>query len=266
MSIHLLDQTVDIFLPVPEITALNKVLELPLPEPTIGVAQLKRPKEIAGLLEVRAHGDNLMYQVLEADDAVLAQLFLHDRVVRQRNALLVYFTVSTLVNKIANSFHGGIAVCYPRLNNAEHFHSSLGQADEDAIVDLEQSEQLEGLSRLGSDLVDTGRDVSVRYRSTWKSTCSPFYPDDEDKLGFGRDIECAFLFRQPRETDFFTLRIAVFFHVRFGALEDDTTLLFVGLDSVMISTGLACDLSSLPENLAINSDPKDGIKKATALT
>jgi hypothetical protein len=39
----------------------------------------------------------------------------------------------------------------------EHLLGSLGNLDEDGVVDLEESEQLQDLSGLGSDLVDTDR-------------------------------------------------------------------------------------------------------------
>ena len=42
---------------------------------------------------------------------------------------------------------------------------------------------------------------------------SPFYADDEDQFGLSWNIEGTFLLRKTRETDLFTLGIAVFLHV-----------------------------------------------------
>ena len=40
-------------------------------------------------------------------------------------------------------------------NRHEHLDGSLGQLDEDTIVDLEETQKLEGLALLGVNLVDT---------------------------------------------------------------------------------------------------------------
>ncbi len=57
----------------------------------------------------------------------------------------------------------------------------------------------------------------------------PLDADDEDELRFGGDVEGAVLLAQAGKADLLTLGIAVFFDVALGALEDDTTLLLVGL-------------------------------------
>lgn len=87
--VHLANQSVDVVLTIAQITAFDEVLELPRPEPSSGIGQLERPEEVAGLLEVGADGVDLMDDVFHADNAVLAQLFLDDGVVRERDALLV---------------------------------------------------------------------------------------------------------------------------------------------------------------------------------
>lgn len=49
----------------------------------------------------------------------------------------------------------GVTVRNERLDNLQHLHSSLGELDEDAVVDLEQTEELQCLALLGINLVDT---------------------------------------------------------------------------------------------------------------
>ena len=59
--VHLPDQSVDLLLAITEIAALNKVLEFSLVKPASRVAQVKRPEEVAGLLEVGSYGENLFF-------------------------------------------------------------------------------------------------------------------------------------------------------------------------------------------------------------
>jgi len=40
--VHLLDESIDLLLPIPQVTTLNEVLELPRPESARGVGKLKR--------------------------------------------------------------------------------------------------------------------------------------------------------------------------------------------------------------------------------
>jgi len=58
---------------------------------------------------------------------------------------------------------------------------------------------------------------------------SPLDTDNIDELGLGRDVERTILLGKTSETDFLLLLIAVLLDVGLGALEDDATLLLVGL-------------------------------------
>lgn len=55
---------------------------------------------------------------------------------------------------------------------------------------------------------------------------SPFNTDNEDQLGFGRDVVGAFLLAQARQAYFLALGITVFLDVGLGPLEDHPTLFF----------------------------------------
>ena len=63
----------------------------------------------------------------------------------------------------------------PLTADSEHVHGGLVQLDEDTVVDLSQTEQLEDLLDLGGNLVDTTD------------------PHDEGELGVGGDIVVALL-------------------------------------------------------------------------
>lgn len=131
------------------------MLELTGTEASGRVAQLEGPKEIASLLEVGPHGDDFVDKILDADDAVLAQVVLDEGVVGQRDALLVDFAVPALVDEFAHRLHGRVAVGDVRFDDAEHFHGGFGESDEDAVVDLQEAEELEDLAGFGGDFVDT---------------------------------------------------------------------------------------------------------------
>ena len=149
------DESVDLVLPVTQVTTLDEVLELAGTEATSGVAQLEGPQEVGGLLEVGANGVDLVDQILDADDTVLAEVLLNDGIVGEGNTLLVDLAVSTLVDELLDGLKVGVTVSNPRLDNLQHLSGSLADADEDTVVDLEKTEELEDLARLRGNLVDT---------------------------------------------------------------------------------------------------------------
>jgi hypothetical protein len=89
--------------------------------------------------------------------------------------------------------------------------SSLGEADEDTVVDLEETEKLQDLAGLGSNLGDTTE------------------TDDEDDLALGRDVEVTSLPGLTLEADLLLLLGKVLLDVLVGALEDDLALGLLGL-------------------------------------
>lgn len=198
-------------LTVAKVTTLDEVLELAGAEATSGVGQLEGPEEVAGLLEVGANGVDLVDQVLNADNAELAEVLLDNGVVGQRDALLVDLAVSALVDELTDGLEVGVTVGDVGLNDLQHLNGGLGKLDEDAVVDLEKTEKLEGLALLGVNLVDT------------------LDADDEGELGLGRDVERALLLGDALKADLLALGIAVLLDVGLSALEDNLTLLLVGL-------------------------------------
>jgi hypothetical protein len=101
------------------------------------------------------NGEDLMDQILNADNAVLAKGVLDNSVISESDALLVDLSVSTLVDELTNSLEVGVSVCNPWLDDLQHLEGGLGHAHEDTIVDLEETEELEDLAGLWCDLVDT---------------------------------------------------------------------------------------------------------------
>jgi hypothetical protein len=150
-------------------------------------------------------------EILNTDNAVLAKVLLNNGVVGKSNTLLVDLSVTTLVDKLLDGLQVGVTVGDPRLNNLEHLSDGLGDLDEDTVVDLEETEELEDLAGLGRHLVDT------------------LDTDDEDQVGLGGDVGRVLRLGNAVKTDLLTLSIAVLLDVLLSTLEDDLTLLLVGL-------------------------------------
>lgn len=187
------------------------MLELAGAEATVGVGELEGPEEVGGLLEVGADGVDLVDEILNADNAVLAEGLLDNGVVSEGNALLVDLSVATLVDELLDGLQVGVTVGDPGLDDLEHLGGGLGDLDEDTVVDLEETEELEDLAGLGGHLVDT------------------LDADDEDELGLGGDVGRVLALGDAVEADLLTLSIAVLLNVLLSTLEDDATLLLVGL-------------------------------------
>jgi hypothetical protein len=62
----------------------------------------------------------------------------------------------------------------------------------------------------------------------------PLDTDDEDQLGLGRDVGRVIGLGGAAKTDLLTLSVAVLLNVLLGTLEDDATLLLVGLLKVVL--------------------------------
>ena len=209
--VHLSNEVVDEVLAVAEVTALDEVTELAGAEATGGRGELEGPQEVGGLLEVGADGVDLVDQVLDADDAVLAEVLLDQLVVGDGQALLVDLSVTALVDELTDGLQVGVAVGDEGLDDLQHLGGGLGQADEDTVVDLEETEELQGLALLRVDLVDT------------------LDADDEGELGLGGDEEGAITLGLALGIDNVALGLDVLLLVLLGALEDDGALLLVGL-------------------------------------
>ncbi len=258
--VHLPNEGVDVLLTVAKVTALNEVLELAGAEAAVGVAELEGPQEVGGLLEVGADGQDLVDEILHADDAVLAKVLLDDGVVGEGDALAVDLAISALVDELLDALQVGVAISNPRLDDLDHLRSGLGDADEDAVVDLEETEELKDLARLGGDLVDTGRTSATEIGHQQRPRCLPLDANDEDQLGLGRDVEGLVLLGGAAEANLLALILAVLLDVLLSTLEDDAALLLVGLGVMSAKLCVPClRLRWCNESSPrARSDPKDG--------
>ena len=151
---HSLDELSNQNLMVTVITTLVEVEQL-LAEASVGARQLEGPQEVGALLEVGSHGVDLVDQVVHRQDAELAQHLLHLLVLHQRHTLLVQLRVATLVHQHAHRLQVRVSVGDVRLHQTQHLLRGLVQTHEHGVVDLAQTQQLQGLAHLGRGLVDT---------------------------------------------------------------------------------------------------------------
>jgi len=185
--------------------------ELSRPETASWVTELEWPQEVCCLLEVGANSVNLVDQIFHTDDTVFAEVLLDERVVGQRDALLVDLSVTPLVDELANGLQVGVTVSNPWLDNLQHLKGGLCHSDEDTVVDLKETEKLEDLAWLWGNLVDT------------------FNTNNEDKLVLVRNVEGAIGLGQTSKANLLALCVTVFLDILLGTLEDDATLLLLSL-------------------------------------
>jgi len=123
----------------------------------------------------------------------------------------IHLSITSLVNELTNGLEVGITVSDIRFNNAKHLDGGLGEANKDAIVDLEKTEELKSLTLLWINLVDT------------------LDTDHKGKLWLGWDVERAIRLGDSSEANLLAFCIAVLLDVLLGTLEDGFTLLLVHL-------------------------------------
>jgi len=132
----LTDELVDVGLSVTEVTTLHIVLKLACPPATSRVRELEGPEEVRSLLEVGASSDDLVDEVFNAENVVLAESLLDHGVVGKRDTLLVYLAVSSLVDEFADGLEVRLAVGNVGLNETKHLLCGFGGLHKDTIVDL----------------------------------------------------------------------------------------------------------------------------------
>jgi len=182
-------------------------------------AELEWPQEVVGLFEAGSDSDNLVDKILNADDVLFAERLLDDGVLSQRNALFVDFTVTTFVDHVRHGLQVGLAVSDVRLDVTEHGHGGVVDLQEDGVVDLAQTEELQDLLSLGGSSVDTTN------------------ADNEENLRLRLNEKTALVLSLPLHADITPLLVSVLFHVLLGPLED-----FLAVDLALL---LECNILGL---------------------
>lgn len=135
--------------------------------------ELDWPEEVGGLLEVGTAGDDFVDEILNAVDSVLGELSGNDGVVGEWKSSSVNLTGSSLVDELGDGLSSWVSIGDEWLDHLEHVGGGLVQLDEDTVVDLSKSEQLQDLLWLWSKLVDTIKVIKLetrKFKDVWKDS------------------------------------------------------------------------------------------------
>ena len=135
------------------------------------------------------------------------------------------YNAKTIKSHMSNLPPGNV-----RFHQSQHVHRGLVELDEDAIVDLSQTEQLKDLSYPGTHAIDTARSrYATSHVILYVYTChsvlsSPFDSDDKGQLGLIRNVEVLGLLCLPPQSYLISLLLTVLLHVTLSTLEDVLSL------------------------------------------
>ena len=180
------------------------------------------------LLEIRASSEDLVDKILNGENIILAETRLNGTIVGKGNALFIDLAVSTLVDQFTNRFQIRLAICDIRLDKTEHLLSCFCDLDEDAVVDLEKTEQLQNFTGFGCNFVDAGIQ-SVPAFKTRQTGGSPADTDNKVYFRLSGDVEITRCSCGALKADLFLLFRQVLFYISLSALEDDLSLCLGGL-------------------------------------
>ena len=120
------------------------------------------PQEVVGFLEFWSTGDNLMDEILNTGNSVFTEFSFNNGVIGDWKSSSLDFTASSFVDEFADGLSGWITVCNEWLNHLDHVPCGFVKLDENGVVELSQSEELEDFLWLWSKLSDTTRIKKVR--------------------------------------------------------------------------------------------------------
>mmetsp|Transcript_30390 Transcript_30390/g.47602 ORF Transcript_30390/g.47602 Transcript_30390/m.47602 type:complete len:250 (-) Transcript_30390:28-777(-) len=198
---HLLDEAVDLLCALATLAALVVVVQL-ASHAALGAGQLERPEKVVGVAEVGPAGVDLVDEVLHADDALVAEGALHDRVAAQGNALAIHLAETALVHQVLHALQVGVAVGDERLHQTQHLDGGGVQLHKHAVMDLAQAQQLQDLAHLRRDANDTAD------------------ADHESNLSLSGHVEVALSLGLTAKSHSSLLHLLVLFHIFLSSSED----------------------------------------------
>tara|TARA_B110000902_G_C13782546_1_gene388868 strand:- start:36 stop:407 length:372 start_codon:yes stop_codon:yes gene_type:complete len=96
-----------------------------------------------------------MNEILNTGDSVFTEFTFNNTVVGERKSSSLDFTTSSFVDKLGDSLSGWITVGNEWLDHLDHVPCGFVKLDENAIVQLSQSEELKDFLWLWCKLSDT---------------------------------------------------------------------------------------------------------------
>lgn len=136
-------------------STFREVIQLLSLETAAGGLQLERPQEIGGVLEALTSGEDLVDDILNADDVLGAKGGTNNGVVAEGDSLATDLAETSLVDQFSSRLQVRVSVGNVGLHETEHFDGGGIKADENTIMYLAQSEKLEDLLDLGGHSDDT---------------------------------------------------------------------------------------------------------------
>ncbi len=187
-------------LPVAPVTATSLMESMSLSdEATSRGSELERPEESVHFLEMGTNGVNLVDDILGAVDAQMTEILRNQTVVGQGDSGSVDLEISSLVHELAHSGQRRVSESNIWSDSSEHLGNWTIDLQENTIMELLQSEELQDLSWLRSHLVNTDQS------------------GDEQELGLGLNKEVTAFSCLAAESDEVGLTGSVLFQVLDGA-------------------------------------------------
>ena len=103
-----------------------------------------------------------MDEIFNTGDSVFAEFTFDDGVIGKRKSSSLDFTASSFVDELRNSLSGWISVGDEWLDHLDHVPGGFVKLDENGVVQLSQSEELEDFLWLWCKLSDTMEIKKVR--------------------------------------------------------------------------------------------------------
>ena len=103
-----------------------------------------------------------MDEILNTGNSVFTEFSFNNGVIGDWKSSSLDFTASSFVDEFADGLSGWITVCNEWLNHLDHVPCGFVEFDENGVVELSQSEELEDFLWLWGKLSDTTRIKKVR--------------------------------------------------------------------------------------------------------
>lgn len=124
-------------------------------ETTLRGGQLDWPQEVGDSLELLTNSVDLVDNILNALETLVAEGGLNNGVGADRHSLARHLAETSLVDDVLHGLKAGVTVSDERLNQSEHFGGGGIDAHEDTTVQLSKSQKLKDLGNLRRNTNDT---------------------------------------------------------------------------------------------------------------
>jgi len=117
--------------------------------------KLEWPQKFVGVLEILSNSVDLVDEIFNTHNSLVVKSLLNERIVGDGNSLASDLQESTFVNEMLDSLQIWGSVSNVRFNQLQHLADGSVQSNKNSIVDLSQTKQLQNLSSLGVNSIDT---------------------------------------------------------------------------------------------------------------